>query len=86
MTTIKTKKFLSAESAKERFLLTNSGVMITILVVSSLELHSNGTEPVTFFGAQSSLRGAQFSFGEARPRNAPLGVGPEAVLSPEQMK
>ena len=60
--------------------------MISILGVSSLELHSNGTEPVTFFGEQFSLRGAQFSFGEARPRNAPFGAGPGAVLSPELMK
>ena len=88
VTSIKTKKkkLFTAESAKERFLLTNSGVMISILGVSSLQLHSNGTEPVTFFGVQSSLRGAQFSFGEARPRNAPHGAGPEAELSPEQMK
>ena len=58
------KKVFTAESAKERFLLTNSGVMISILGVSSLELHSSGTEPVTFFGAQSSLKGAQFSLRE----------------------
>ena len=42
----------------------NYGVMISILEVPGLELHSSGTEPVTFFGAQSSLEwGAQFSFG-----------------------
>ena len=86
MTTIKQKKVFTAESAKERFLLTNSGMMISYLGVSSLELHSSGTEHVTFFEAQSSLRGAQFSFGEVRARNASLSAGPETVLSPEQMK
>ena len=32
----------------------------------SLDLHSSSPEPVNFFGAQSSLGGAQFSFGAAR--------------------
>ena len=40
---------------KKQLLLTNSGVPISILRVSGLELHSSGTEPVTFLGAQSSL-------------------------------
>ena len=56
---------------KKQFLLTNSEVITIILEVSGLEVHSSGTEPVTFFGAQSSLGGhnsrlgggAQFSFG-----------------------
>ena len=43
--------------------LTNSRVITSILEVSGLELHSSGTEPVTFFGGQFSLGGAQFSFG-----------------------
>ena len=57
--------------------------MISVLRVSVLELHSNGTEPVTFFGAQSSLGGgAQFSIDGARPRNAPRGAEP-TELSPQ---
>ena len=36
-----------------------------------LDLHSSSPKPVNFFEAQSSLGGAQFSFGGARPRNAP---------------
>ena len=50
----------------------------TNLGVLGLDLHSNGPEPVNFFGAQPSLVGAQFlfgghkqSFGGAQPRNAP---------------
>ena len=43
-----------------------------------LDLHSSSPEPIHFFGAQSSLGGAQFSFGGARPRNAPRGGGPDA--------
>ena len=35
----------------------------SILGVSSLELHSNGTEPVNFFGAKTLLGGEQFPFG-----------------------
>ena len=31
-----------------------------------LDLHSSSSEPVNFFGAQSSLGGAQFLFGEAQ--------------------
>ena len=45
------------KSAKKQFLLTNSEVITSILGVLGLELHSSGTEPVTFFGAQSSLGG-----------------------------
>ena len=43
----------------------------TNLGVSGLDLHFNSPERVNFFGAQSSLGGAQFLFGGARPRNAP---------------
>ena len=68
-----------AKSTKKQFLLTNSGLINSILGVSGLELHSSRTEPVNFFEAQSSLREAQFSFwdaqarfgGEARPPNSP---------------
>ena len=38
----------------------------TNLGVSVLDLHSNSPESVNFFGAQSSLMGAQFSFGGAQ--------------------
>ena len=47
-----------------------------------LHLHSSSPEPVNFVGAQSPLKGAQFSFGGhkqslggARPRYAPRGAG-----------
>ena len=65
-----------AKSAKKMFLLTNSGVIASILGVSGLEVHSSGTERVTFFGAQTSLggtfsfRGAQAVIWGARLRNA----------------
>ena len=69
-----------AKSAKKQFLLTNSGVLTSILRVSVLELHSSGIEPLTFFGGQSSLGRAQFSFGRARLRNA-YPVAPGLVKS-----
>ena len=51
-----------------------------ILRISGLELHSSGTELITFFGAQSSLvRGTILVWG-ARPRNASL-VAPGLVKS-----
>ena len=51
----------------------------TNVEVLGLDLHSNSPKLVNFFGAQSSLGGAQFSSGGgaqaviwgARPRNAP---------------
>ena len=75
------KRVLITESAKKQFLLTNSEVITSILGVSGLELHSSGNEPVTFFGAQSSLGGIIFAWGpqavirEARTRIAPCVVG-----------
>ena len=60
------KKVFTAESAKNRFLLTNFGVMTSILGVSGLELHSSGTKSVTFFGAQSLLWGHNPRFGGAK--------------------
>ena len=83
------KRIFITKSAKKQFLLTNSGVITRILGVSGIELHSRGTEPVTFFGAQSLLgRGAQFSFGGpqaviwgAQPRNAPVASGLLQVYS-----
>ena len=71
---------------KKQFLLTNSGVITSILGVSDLELHFSGTEPVTFFGAQFSLggtvlvRGAQSVIWGGTARNAPSSVGPAASL------
>ena len=68
---------------KRHFLLTNSGVITSILGVSGLKLHSSGNELVTFFGAQSSLWGAQFSFGGVQAviwggtaTKCPRGAGP----------
>ena len=58
------------KSAKKQFLLTNSEVITIILEVSGLEVHSSGTEPVTFFGAQSSLGG----------HNSRLGGGAQALI------
>ena len=72
-----------AKCTKKQFLLTNSGMMPSILGVSSLELHSSSSESVNFFGAQFLLGGAQFSFegeqtviwGGAAPE-CPRGAGP----------
>ena len=58
------KRVFITKSAKEQFLLTNSGVITSILGVSGLELHFSGTEPVTFFRAQSSLGGHNFCLGD----------------------
>ena len=70
------KKGLITKLAKKQFLLTNSAVPTSILRDSGLEQHSSGTEPVTFFRAQSSLGGKQFSFGRAQPRNvSPVAPG-----------
>ena len=74
------KKVFIAKSAKKQFLLTNSGVTTSILRVPGIELHSSGTEPNTFFGAQSSLWGAQFSFGGTAPKCLPRGAGPDEDL------
>ena len=77
-----------AKSTKKQFLLTTSGVIISILGVLGLELHSSSTEPVNFFGPQSSLGGHNSCLGGdqaviwgKRPRNAPRDTGPDAVLS-----
>ena len=51
------KRVFIAKSAKKQFLPTNSGVIASILGVSGLKQHSSSTEPVTFFGAQTSLGG-----------------------------
>ena len=56
--------------------------------ILGLDLHSSSLEPVNFFGAQSSVGGAQFSFGRAqaviwgaRPRNASLWLRACAIAS-----
>ena len=51
------KRVFITKSEKKQLLLTNSGVITSILGVSGLELHFSGTEPVILFGAQSSLGG-----------------------------
>ena len=68
------------KSAKKQFLLKTSGVTTSILKVPGLELYSSGTEPVTFFGAQSSLGDAQFSFGGTAPECLFRGAKPDEVL------
>ena len=44
------------------------------------ELHSSGTEPVTFVGTQSSLWGAHFLFGGHGPEMSPRGAGPDRTV------
>ena len=51
------KKVFTTESAKNRSLLKDSGVMVSILGVSGLELYSSGSEPVAILRAQSWLGG-----------------------------
>ena len=68
----------STNTTKKQFLLANSRAVNTKLGVLGIDSHSSSPKPVNFFGAQSSLGGAQFSFGghkqsfeRAWPRNAP---------------
>ena len=79
------KRFFIAKSAKTRFLLTNSGL---ILGVSGIKLQSSGTNHVTFFGAQSwqgghnsYLGGHKQWFGGAQTRNALVASGLLQVYS-----
>ena len=51
------KRVFITKSAKKHFLLTNSGVITSILGVSGRELHSSGPELLTFFGAQAVIWG-----------------------------
>ena len=76
------KKGLYWKSAKKQFLLTNSGVTTSILRVSGLELYSSSTEPVTFFGAKSSLGGGHNSRlgGGTVPECLPRSSAPGEVL------
>ena len=59
----KKRVFKAKSTKKKQFLLTKSWITASILGVSCLELHFNGTEPVNFFGAKSLLGREQFSFG-----------------------
>ena len=52
----------STKITKRHFLLANSRAVNTNLEVLGLDLHSTSPEPINFFGAQTSLGGAQFSF------------------------
>ena len=56
------KRIFIAKSAKKQFSLNNSWMTTSILGASGLELHSNCTEPVTFFRTQSSLGGGVHNF------------------------
>ena len=67
------KRIFITKSAKKQFWPTNSEAITSILGVSGLELHFSGTEPVTFFGAQSSL-GGQSSCLRGTAREFPPGA------------
>ena len=78
----------STKIAKKQFLLANSRAVNTNLGVLGLDLHSKLPEPVNFFGTQSSLGGAQFSFAGTSshlaghgPVMPPCGAGPDADSS-----
>ena len=73
------KRVFITKFAKKQFLLTIYGVITSILGVSGVELHSSGTEPLTFFGAQSSLGGHNSRFGGTAPECS-RGVVPAASL------
>ena len=86
MKTIKKGGFI-VKSAKKLFLPTNTGLMISILGVLGLEMHFSGTEPATFFGAQSSLggmflvrEGTSSDLGRHGLEMPSYGAGPAAVL------
>ena len=61
--------------------------MTSILGVSGLKLHSCGTEPVTFFGAQSSLGGHNSRLGGTSSDLVGHGLGmPPRVAGPVPLK
>ena len=66
---------------KKQFLLTNSGVITSILGDTGLELHFSGTEPATFFGAQSSLGGHSSCLGGTSSDLGNPGPGMPSVAS-----
>ena len=78
------KRVFFRKSAKKQFLLTNSGVITSILGVSGVELHSSGTKPVTFFRTQSSLEGAQAVIWGGTAPECPRDVGGCAATSLQQ--
>ena len=61
--TKKEKKIFTAEFATNRFLLTNSRVMFSILRVSGLKLHSNGTKMLLSLGHIPRLEGTILVWG-----------------------
>ena len=72
----------STKITKKQFLLANSRAVNTKLVVLGLDLQSSSPEPVNFFGARSSLGGAQFSFGGGTSSHL-RGTAPECpTLAP----
>ena len=66
---------LIAKFTNKQFLLTNSRVITSILGVSGLELHFSFTEPLNFFGAQSSLGGHDSRLGGTSSDLGPGGGG-----------
>ena len=76
----------TTKSAKKTILAHEFWVITSILRVWGLKLHSSGTKPVTFFGAQSSFGGRNSRLGAqaviwgALPWNAFLGPGVAASL------
>ena len=75
------KKSLYYKICKKQFLLTNSGVITSILGVSGLELHFSGTEPVTFFWEQFSLGGHNSCLGGTSSDLGGEGPGMHTVAS-----
>ena len=76
------QKGLYCKIYENQFLLTNSGVTTSILI-SGIELHSSGTELVTFFGARSLLGGHNSCLGAwnaSAPECLSRGAGPGKVL------
>ena len=73
-----------AKSTKQQFLLTNSGVITSILGVSGLKLHSSRTEPVNFFLGTILAGGHNSCLGGHGPEMPPppRGAGPELIRAP----
>ena len=70
------KKVFIAKSAKKQILLTDSGVMTSILGADArLELHSYSAEPVTFFKAQFSFGGTSSDLAGTATKCPPMAPG-----------
>ena len=69
------------KSTKKQFLLTNSGVITSILEVSGLELYSSSKEPVISLGHNPRWGGHNSLLGGAAPEcpPPPRGAGPELI-------